>query len=170
MADEIINKVANSKLVSLDLEDYYPKGERVLIDIKYWLFQEQVLIEKEYRKRLSEQDWSLYKNKYVAITCSSDAIIPSWAYLLLSVHLAPYAKKIVVGDMEQLETLLFEEVISKIDIEKFADKPVIIKGCSEKFIPHAAYSLLIQKLQPVVSSLMYGEACSSVPLYKRIKT
>jgi hypothetical protein len=170
MPDEIINKVANSKLVSLDLEDYYPKGERVLIDIKYWLFQEQVLIEKEYRRSLSEQDWTTYQNKYVAITCSTEAIIPSWAYLLLTVHLAPYAKKIVVGDLEQLETLLFEEVISKINIEEFADKPVIIKGCSEKFIPHAAYSLLIQKLRPVVSSLMYGEACSSVPLYKRIKT
>lgn len=170
MPDEIINKVANSKLVSLDLEDYYPKGERVLIDIKYWLFQEQVLIGKEYRRSLSEQDWTAYQNKYVAIACSPDAIIPSWAYLLLTVHLAPYAKKIVVGDLEQLETLLFEEVISKINIEEFADKPVIIKGCSEKFIPHAAYSLLIQKLQPVVSSLMYGEACSSVPLYKRIKT
>lgn len=170
MPDEIINKVANSKLVSLDLEDYYPKGERVLIDIKYWLFQEQVLIEKEYRRSLSEQDWTAYQNKYVAIACSPDAIIPSWAYLLLTVHLAPYAKKIVVGDLEQLETLLFEEVISKINIEEFAGKPVIIKGCSEKFIPHAAYSLLIQKLRPVVSSLMYGEACSSVPLYKRIKT
>ncbi len=170
MPDEIINKVANSKLVSLDLEDYYPNGERVLIDVKDWLFQEQVLIEKEYRRRLSEQGWTAYQNKYVAITCSSDAIIPSWAYLLLTIHLAPYAKKIVVGDLEQLETLLFEEVISKINIEEFADKSIVIKGCSEKFIPHAAYSLLIQKLQPVVSSLMYGEACSSVSLYKRIKT
>lgn len=169
MPDEIINKVANSKLVSVDLEDYYPKGERVLIDIKDWLFQEQVLIEKEYRSRLKEQDWTAYQNKYVGITCSSDAIIPSWAYLLLTVHLAPYAKKIVVGDLEQLETILFEEVISKMDIEEFADKPVIIKGCSEKFIPNAVYSLLVQRLFPVVSSLMYGEACSSVPLYKRIK-
>lgn len=169
MPDEIINKVANSKLVSLDLEDYYPKGERVLIDIKNWLFQEQVLIEKEYRSKLEEQNWSMYQNKYVGITCSSDAIIPSWAYLLLTVHLAPYAKKIVVGDLEQLETILFEEVIAKMNIEEFADKLVIIKGCSEKFIPNAAYSLLIQRLQPVVSSLMYGEACSSVPLYKRKK-
>ncbi|MDZ7612478.1 MAG: DUF2480 family protein [Flavobacteriaceae bacterium] len=169
MPDEIINKVANSKLVSLDLEDYYPKGERVLIDIKKWLFQEQVLIEKDYRSRLKEQDWTTYQEKYVGIICSSDAIIPSWAYLLLTVHLAPYAKKIVVGDLEQLETILFEEVIAKMDIEEFADKPVIIKGCSEKFIPNAAYALLIQRLYPVVSSLMYGEACSSVPLYKRIK-
>ena len=169
MPDEIINKVANSKLVSLDLEDYYPKGERVLIDIKNWLFQEQVLIEKDYRSKLEEQNWTMYQNKFVGITCSSDAIIPSWAYLLLTVHLAPYAKKIVVGDLEQLETILFEEVIAKMNIEEFADKPVIIKGCSEKFIPNAAYSLLIQRLQPVVSSLMYGEACSSVPLYKRKK-
>jgi hypothetical protein len=169
MPDEIINKVANSKLVSLDLEDYYPKGERTLIDIKDWLFQEQVLIEKDYRNRLKEQDWTAYQNKYVGIICSSDAIIPSWAYLLLTVHLAPYAKKIVVGNLEQLETILFEEVIAKMELEEFEDKAVIVKGCSEKFIPYAAYSLLIQRLFPVVSSLMYGEACSSVPLYKRIK-
>jgi len=169
MPDEIINKVANSKLVSLDLEDYYPKGERTLIDIKDWLFQEQVLIEKDYRNRLKERDWTAYQNKYVGIICSSDAIIPSWAYLLLTVHLAPYAKKIVVGNLEQLETILFEEVIAKMELEEFEDKAVIVKGCSEKFIPNAAYSLLIQRLFPVVSSLMYGEACSSVPLYKRIK-
>ena len=169
MSDKIINRVANSNLVNIDLEAIYPEGKRVLFDIKKWLFEGIVLKEKEFRKHVANHDWTQYKNSYVALNCSEDAIIPSWAYLLISSELAPYAKKIIIGDTELLETLIFHEVIENLRIEDFKDKPIIIKGCSEKPIPNSAFSMLIQKLFPVAKSIMYGEACSTVPLYKRKK-
>lgn len=166
MSNEITNKVANSKLVTIDLEDFYPEGERVLIDIKQWLFAGQILKEKDFRTSVKNHDWAFYQNKFVALTCSADAVIPSWAYLLITVSLSPYAKNIVVGDLEQLEAAIFQEVIKNIATENYVEKPVIIKGCSNKFIPPTAYTQLIAHLLPVVRSLMYGEACSNVPLYK----
>ena len=169
MSDKIINRVANSNLINIDLEAMYPEGKRVLFDIKKWLFEGIVLKEKEFRKHVANHNWTQYKNNYVALNCSEDAIIPSWAYLLISSELAPYAKKIIVGDMELLETLIFHEVIENLKIENFKDKPIIIKGCSEKLIPNSAFSMLIQKLFPIAKSIMYGEACSTVPLYKRKK-
>ena len=169
MSDKIINRVANSNLVNIDLEAIYPKGKRVLFDIKKWLFEGIVLKEKEFRKHVANHDWTQYKDSYVALNCSEDAIIPSWAYLLISSELAPYAKKIIVRDTELLETLIFHEVIENLRIEHFKDKPIIIKGCSEKPIPNSAFSMLIQKLFPIAKSIMYGEACSTVPLYKRKK-
>lgn len=169
MPNEIINRVANSKLVSIDLEDYYPKGERVLFDIKDWLFAEQILKENDFRESVKNYDWATLKNKYVALTCSTDAIIPSWAYLLISVSLAPYAKKIVIGNLDLLESLIFQEIIHDLSIEEFRDKPCIIKGCANKPIPQTAYIQLISKLLPIVKSVMYGEACSSVPLFKTNK-
>ena len=169
MSDKIINRVANSNLVNIDLEAMYPKGKRVTFDIKKWLFEGIVLKEKEFRKHIENHDWTQYKDDYVALNCSEDAIIPSWAYLLISSELAPYAKKIIVGDLELLETLIFHEVIENLKIENFKDKPIIIKGCSEKPIPNSAFSMLIQKLFPVAKSVMYGEACSTVPLLKRKK-
>lgn len=167
MAEEIINRVANSKLVTFDLEDYYPRGERVLFDIKDWLHQGLVLREQEFRAAAKLHDWSLYENKYVALTCSTDAIIPGWAYMLLSTYLAPIAKKAVVGNLEMLETILYTEIIRDLDVSPFAGVPVIIKGCSRKPVPQNAYLLIINKLQPVAKSIMYGEACSSVPLFKK---
>jgi hypothetical protein len=169
MSSEIINRVANSKLVTFDLEDFYPKGERVLFDIKDWLLEGLVLREKFFREMASEFDWTIYKDTYVALTCSTEAIIPAWAYMLLSTYLQPYAKKVVVGDLTTLETTLYTEIIQNIDVTPLTDMPVIIKGCSNKPVPENAYMLLIAKLQPVVKSLMYGEACSSVPLYKKPK-
>ena len=169
MSDKIINRVANSNLVNIDLEAIYPEGKRVLFDIKKWLFEGIVLKEKEFRKHVANHDWTQYKDSYVALNCSEDAIIPSWAYLLISSELAPYAKKIIFGDRELLETLIFHEVIENLRIEHFKDKPIIIKGCSEKPIPNSAFSMLIQKLFPIAKSIMYGEACSTVPLYKRKK-
>lgn len=169
MSDKIINRVANSNLVNIDLEAMYPEGKRVRFDIKKWLFEGIVLKEKAFRKHVENHDWTQYKNNYVALNCSEDAIIPSWAYLLISSELAPYAKKIIVGDMELLETLIFHEVIENLKIENFKDKPIIIKGCSEKLIPNSAFSMLIEKLVPIAKSIMYGEACSTVPLYKRKK-
>ncbi|PCH77597.1 MAG: hypothetical protein COB98_02885 [Flavobacteriaceae bacterium] len=164
---EIVNRVANSKLITLDLEDYYPVGSRVIFDIKPWLFQELILKEKDFREQVKNHDWSQYKDSYVSLTCSSDAIIPSWAYLLISTQLTQHARHIIIGDLEQLETSIFEKIISNIPTEQFTDKPVIIKGCSSKPIPETAYIRLIEKLQPVVKSLFFGEACSTVPLYKK---
>ena len=169
MSSEIVNRVANSKLITFDLEDFYPGGERVLFDIKEWLFEGLVLREKFFREKASEYDWSIYKDTYVALTCSTDAIIPAWAYMLLSTYLQPYAKKVVVGDLNTLESTLYTEIIQNIDVSSLRDMPVIIKGCSNKPVPENAYMLLIAKLQPIVKSLMYGEACSSVPLYKKPK-
>ncbi|MGB8704859.1 MAG: DUF2480 family protein [Gillisia sp.] len=170
MAEEIINRVANSKLVTFNLEDYYPVGERVIFDIKDWLLEGFVLREKIFRENAAAHDWSLYQDKYVALTCSSDAIIPAWAFMLLSTYLQPFAKTVVIGDLETLETILYSEIINQLDITELKDKSVILKGCSRKPVPKNAYVLAIQKLQPVVKSLMYGEACSSVPLFKNKKT
>lgn len=165
--EEIVNRVANSKLVTFDLEEIYPKGERVTFDISQWLMEGIVLRENDFRENAMKQDWSQYHDKFVALFCSTDAIVPGWAYLLLSLHLAPFAKKVTVGNLEELESILFAELLQNIDISEYKDKPVIIKGCAHKPIPQNAYVLLAQKLQPVAKSIMYGEACSSVPLFKK---
>lgn len=167
MKDEIINRVANSKLVTIDLEDFYPKGKRALFDIKDWLFEGFVLREKDFRTQVSEFDWSKYQDNYVALTCSTNAIIPGWAYMLLSIHLESYAKKIIIGDLEQLETSIYQDIINNLDVSEFKDKPIIVKGCSNKPVPQNAYIMLSNKLKSVAKSIMYGEACSSVPLYKK---
>ena len=167
MSDEIKNRVTDSKLVTLDLQEFYPPGERILFDIKNWLFNDQILKEIDFRNFVKEHDWTYYQNKFVALTCSADAIIPSWAYLLVSVSLSPYVKQIVVGDLELLEIVIFKDTIDKIPLDNYKNKSIIIKGCSNKSIPQTAYSHLISKLLPIANSIMYGEACSNVPLYKK---
>jgi len=167
--DEIINRVANSKLITIDLEDWYVEGIRTIFDISDWLFEGLLLREKEFRTYVSEHDWSQYKDQFVALSCSTDAIIPGWAYMLVTTAISPYTKKVIVGNLEQLETLLYQTQIASISLTKYTDKPIIIKGCSNKPVPENAYISLIQKLLPVAKSIMYGEACSSVPLYKRKK-
>tara|TARA_R110002049_G_scaffold90686_2_gene227138 strand:- start:63151 stop:63657 length:507 start_codon:yes stop_codon:yes gene_type:complete len=166
MPDKIINRVANSKLITVNLEDYYPKGQRVLFDIKDWLFEGFVLREKDFRAQVSEYNWSQYNNSYVALTCSTDAIIPGWAYMLISIHLEPFAEKVMIGNLEALETAIYQDVLNSLDVSEFTDKPIIIKGCSKKPVPTNAYIMLANKLKPIAKSIMYGEACSSVPLYK----
>ena len=166
MKDEIINRVANSKLVTLDLEDYYPKGARVSFDISPWLLEGIVLKESDFREKAKTYDWSKHQDQYVALYCSTDAIIPGWAYMFLSLQLAPYSKKVVVGDLEELEKVLFTELLVQFDVSTFIGQPVIIKGCTKLPIPDNAFVLLAQRLQEVAKSIMYGEACSSVPLYK----
>jgi len=166
MQNEIVNRVATSQLITIDLEEYYPKGERTVIDIKSWLFHELILKETDFRTSLKNHDWSQYQNHYISLTCSVDAIIPSWAYMLITTYVSPFAKKVVVGNSETLETAIFQEIIDKLPIEDFKNKPVIIKGCSNKPIPQTTYIQLIEKLQPVVKSIMFGEACSTVPLFK----
>ncbi len=168
MAEEIINRVTNNKnLVSFDLEDYYPEGKRILFDIKDWLYEGLLLREKEFRSQVTDHDWSQYKDAYMALTCSTDAIIPGWAYLLVTSAASSYAKKVVVGSLENLETNLYNTIISNLATSDYRDKLLIIKGCSNKPVPESAYIELIQKLQPVAKSIMYGEACSSVPVYKK---
>ena len=167
MADDIVNRVANSKLVVVDLEDYYPEGKRILFDIKDWLFEGLVLREKAFRVQVAEHNWSQYQDAYVALICTSDAIVPAWAYMLISINLEPYAIKTLFGDLEQLEISIFQTVIENLDVTSFKDKSLIIKGCSNKPVPANAYILMSQKLKPVAKSIMYGEACSSVPLFKK---
>tara|TARA_R110002126_G_scaffold291790_1_gene458460 strand:- start:44056 stop:44607 length:552 start_codon:yes stop_codon:yes gene_type:complete len=169
LEEAIVNRVANSKLRTFDLEEIYPEGKRILFDVKDWLFQELILKEKDFRDFVKNHDWSQYKNSFVAVTCSVDAIIPSWAFMLVASELTPIANKVVIGDLELLETVIYQELISFVDFKDFADKPVIIKGCTDKPIPDSAYAFLIAKLQPIAKSILFGEACSSVPLYKAKK-
>ena len=169
MAEEIINRIANSKLKTFDLEEIYPEGKRVLFDIKDWLFQELILKETDFRAYVKEHNWAQYKNNFVAITCSVDAIIPSWAFMLIAAEVTPFANKVIIGNLELLETSIYQELISFLDFKEFTNAPVIIKGCANKPIPNAAYALLIEKLQPIAKSIMFGEACSTVPLYKSKK-
>ena len=169
MDKEIINRVVKSKLVTIDLETFYPKGERILFDIKDWLFEETVLKEKDFRESVKNHNWSQYQDAFVALHCSTNAIIPSWAYLLVTTNLAPFTKRVVVGNIDEIEAVLFTEIINKLDVEFFKDKLILVKGCASKPIPETAYVQLIEKLIPVAASIMYGEACSNVPLYKSKK-
>ena len=169
MEKEIINKVANSGIINLDLAEFYPKGERVVYDIKQNLWQEFVLKEKEFRKFVKENDWSVYQDKYVALLNSADAIVPSWAFMILTEVIEPFAKEVVKGNLETLETVIFLNSMGKnLHPEDYTDQRVIIKGCGEIPIPDSAYVEAVNLLKPVVKSLMYGEACSAVPVYKKM--
>ena len=167
--DEIINKVANSPLQIFDLEAYYLEGTRTQIDIAQWLYEGLVLKEKEFREALENHNWAQYQDHFVALYCSTEAIIPSWASLLVTSKLIPFAKKIILGNLEDLETALYQEILFNIDYSNYKNKPVILKGCAKRPVPLAVYVLAIQKLQPIAKSIMYGEACSAVPLYKNKK-
>jgi hypothetical protein len=168
MSEEIINKVANSVLEVFDLEDYYPNGVRTQIDISQWLYEGFLLKEKDFREALKNHDWSQYQDHLVAINCYTDAIIPAWASILVTVHVSPFAKKVVLGNLSDLDTLLYQEILNDIDYSVYQDKPVILKGCSKKPVPESAYIFAIQQLQRVAKSIMYGEACSAVPLFKKV--
>lgn len=167
MENELINKVAQSGLITIDLEDYFIPGERVLFDIKGWLFEELILREKDFRENIKNHDWSQYTEKLVAITCTADAIVPTWAYMLIATHLEPYTKSIVFGNLEKLEEENFLNQIAKFNAEDFKEQKVVIKGCSKINVPASAYVALTAKLRPVVKSIMYGEPCSTVPIYKK---
>jgi Protein of unknown function (DUF2480) len=167
MENEIVNKISESGLVIIDLEEFYPKGERILFDIKNHLFQGMILREKDFREFIKNEDWNKYQDKYVALTCSTDAIVPTWAYMLLAIHLNPVVKKVILGSLDELENLLFAENLVKLNVELYRHERVVIKGCGKLPIPNAAYVLLTDVLRPVVKSIMYGEPCSTIPLYKR---
>ncbi|MBX2897139.1 MAG: DUF2480 family protein [Cyclobacteriaceae bacterium] len=167
MEKEIINRVNSSQLVTFDLEEFYTPGERVLFDVKTLLFQELILREADFRDFVKAHDWSQYQNKLVAITCSADAIVPTWAYMVLASSLQPFAKAVVFGSLQDLETHLFEQVLNKTDWQKFEKAKVVVKGCSKLAVPVSAYVLAINRLRPVAQSIMYGEPCSTVPVFKK---
>jgi hypothetical protein len=167
--DQIINRVASSAIVTFNLEDYYQPGDRVLLDIKDQLFQGLILKEKDFRDFIRSHNWSQYDGKYVAITCSADAIIPHWAFMLVALAVRPFAKHVVMGTLEELEIELFRRVLSTIEWNQFKNAKVVVKGCSKVLVPTAVYVDVTRELQPLVSSLMFGEPCSTVPLYKKAK-
>ena len=169
MSETIINRVANSALITLNLEDYYHGGERVVYDIRQNLFQDLILKEKDFRSFVKENDWQQYKGKNVALTCTADAVIPTWAYMLLATAISPYANSVVFGDLGALEQALFQQALAKIDLEQFKDQRVVVKGCSKVNVPVFAYVEIINLLQPLTKSIMYGEPCSTVPIYKANK-
>lgn len=167
MSDPIVNRVAESALTEVNLEDYYPKGETVVFDLKDYLFMGLILKEKDFREALKKVDVSLYQDKWVAVTCTADAIIPVWAYMLVAAQLQPYAKDIVFGDEQFLHKFLFLKNLSLLPVENFADKRVVVKGCGDLPIGEFAYLEITKMLRPVAKSIMYGEPCSTVPIFKK---
>ncbi len=167
MEGEIVNRVAKSPLITFDLEDHYPKGERKLLDIAQWLYEGLILREKEFRTQVDLHNWSDYEDSYVALYCSTDAIVPAWAFMLVASRLAPHARKVHIGSLNELETALYQDILNDLDVSPFIDKPVIIKGCSHRPVPENAYIMALAKIQEVAKNVMYGEACSSVPLYRK---
>lgn len=165
--DEIVNKVAQSSLMVFDLEDYYPEHHVVDLDISQWLLDGFILKESEFRTKLKETDWSHFEDKYVALFCATDAILPAWTFALVAVHLAPYALKVIHGNKEMAVIEWYQDILNKLDYTDYFQKPVILKGCSKKSVPNQVYTLAIQKLMQVSKSVMFGEACSAVPLYKQ---
>jgi hypothetical protein len=169
MSLEITNRVEKSSLKTLDLDFFYPKLEIVTFDIKFWLKDELLLIEKDFRKSINQFNWEKFNNKAIAIQCSADAIVPHWAFMLVSSKLNSLDIINIIGDTKSLEILMINQAINSYDFSDYKDKPVIIKGCSDQKIPLASYSIILEKLQPVAKSIMFGEACSSVPVYKSKK-
>jgi len=169
MSLEIKNRVQNSSLKTLDLDVFYPKMELVSFDIKPWLKNDLLVIEKDFREHINLFSWDKFNGKAVAITCSVDAIVPHWAYMLVSSKLKSLNITNIIGNAENLEILLIKQAINNYDFSNYNNKPVIIKGCSDQKLPLASYSIVLEKLQPIAKSIMFGEACSSVPVYKSKK-
>lgn len=167
MSEPFVNKVAESGLLTIDLEKWYPREATAVFDLKEFLFMGLILKEKEFRESLKQTDWEQYRDKYVAVTCSADAIIPVWAYMLVATYLQPVARDIVMGDENALHRHLFLQKLGEININDFTDQRVVIKGCGETPIADYVYMEITKKLRPVVKSIMYGEPCSTVPIYKK---
>lgn len=165
--NEIINRVASSSIKTFDLETLYVPGERVVLDIRDQLYEGLILREKPFREFIKSHDWSQYREKFVAITCSADAIIPTWAYMLLTSALEPFARLIVFGVLDDLETKIFSDVLDRVDWQQYSDAKVVIKGCSKVAVPTAAYVEATRRLRPFAASIMFGEPCSTVPVYKK---
>lgn len=164
---DIINRVAKSPIITINLEEIYPKEERVLFDLEPFLFQGLMLREKEFRLALKGIDWDRYQNKWVAITCSADAIVPIWSFMLVATYLTDVAKGYAIGSLNELEVMISEQVIGQLDSENFSGRPVVVKGCSAFPVPLFAYGRIVAKIQSKAKSIMYGEPCSTVPLFKK---
>lgn len=165
--EAIVNKVAESGLITINLEDYLPKEECVLFDLRQFLFMDLILKEKDFRQALKEFDWQSFENKYVSVYCSADVIIPLWAYMLSAVYLQPVAKEVFYGTIESMQESILLRAIENIPSENFNEKRIVIKGCGDTNIPASAYLAITKRLMPFVKSLMYGEPCSTVPVFKR---
>jgi len=163
----LVNRVANSGLITINLEDYYPTKEIISFDIKDYLFKELILKEKDFRTALKELDWAVYEDKIVLLYCSTDAILPVWSYMLVSAYLAPIADQIFQGYKEEFLKHHYKQIIQNMDHSIHAEKRIVIKGCSDKPVPPSAYLDLTKSLQPFAQSIMYGEPCSTVPIFKR---
>ncbi|MCS6974415.1 MAG: DUF2480 family protein [Cyclobacteriaceae bacterium] len=165
-SDEIINRVASSSLMVFELEEFYQPGERVLLDLKDQLYEGLILKEKNFREFIRTHNWQAYQGKFLAITCSADAIVPVWAFMLAALAAQPYAKRVMVGTLQELEHQLFCEAFNKVDWSRYEASRVVVKGCSKYDIPVSVYAEVAVRLRPLVRSLMFGEPCSTVPLYK----
>ena len=166
MQEEIVNKVSQSDLLPIDLEKYLPEEGITMFDLKPFLFMELILKEKDFRTALQNMDWNQYKDQLVGVYCSADAVIPVWAYMLVASYLEPLAKEVFQGNEEQVIRQLLLKRINSIDPQEYKDKRVVVKGCGEKPIGEFAYLEITKLLRPVVKSIMYGEPCSTVPIYK----
>lgn len=169
MEDEIVNRIEKSGLEQVNLDDYYPIEERITFDLKNVLRDEIILVENELRSFVKENDWTIYQDKYVNVICSADAIVPLWAFMLVTSHLKPYAKKVVMGNNQDLEKAIFNDILGELDFDQFADKNVIVKGCGKYPIPESVFVDFTYRLQSVAKNIMFGEACSAVPLFKKRK-
>ena len=163
----LVNRVANSGLITLNLEEFFPKEAIAPFDLKDYLFQELILKEKDFRASLKEHDWSQYSGKHLVVFCSTDAIIPVWAYMLVAAYATPHALSVFQGSPENFYQVAFQRALEEIDANEYAGKRIVIKGCSNKPVPPSAYVELTRKLQPFAQSIMYGEPCSTVPIFKR---
>ncbi len=167
MEGEIINRVEKSGLVQINLDEFFPQGERVTFDLEKALHEGLILIEKEFRAFVKENDWSVYQDQYVNVICSADAIVPLWAFMLVVSNIQPFAKKVVMGSKQDLEKAIFNDVFNELDFSQFDDKNVIVKGCGKHPIPESVFVDFTYRLQSHVKNMMFGEACSAVPLYKK---
>jgi hypothetical protein len=167
MDEAIVNRVAGSGILTFNLEELHHPGERVLLDIKEVLFMGMILKEKDFRDWIKNHNWEQYRDKNVAITCSADAIIPTWAYMLIASKLTGVANHFVLGSVSELESSLYQRALSQINVDDYADKRVVVKGCGDKSVPESAYVEVSRLLLPVVKTLMFGEPCSTVPVYKK---
>jgi hypothetical protein len=167
MSTPIINKVSESGLITLDLETYFPKNEIMVFDLKPMLFMELILKEKDFRQSLQTHDWAQYQDKIVAVTCTADAIIPVWAYMLVASNLQPYAKDVILGTEEEAQKQVLQKRIQELNPADYQDQRVVVKGCGELEIGPFAYLEVTKLLRPVAKSIMYGEPCSTVPVFKK---
>lgn len=170
MSTEIINRVAQSSIITINLEDYFPSEEIIILDMKDWLFHGLILKEADFREKLEVYDWSQFQDKIVCLVCSADAIVPLWAYMLFVTKLQPIAANTFFGDMDAFLAQHYHDVIYRINADEYMDKRIVIKGCGDKAVPSSAYIDITQHLLPVTKSIMFGEPCSTVPVYKKKTT